>query len=99
MSKFRYLKPRYLADHFDALVSDGYYERFMDGTIEGQTEDLLQWAAVRVDATIELVKRTWKMIVCDVRGHDYKPDGVDFIDSGGEGFSCERCGHSFTAWH
>lgn len=37
--------------------------------------------------------------ICDVRGHDYDADGVDYPESGGEGFTCKRCGHGFTAWH
>jgi hypothetical protein len=39
-------------------------------------------------------------LVCRVRGrHSYEPNGCDYVDSGGEGFTCTRCGRSFTAWH
>lgn len=38
-------------------------------------------------------------VLCRFRGHDYTTNGCDYIESGGEGFSCVRCGHSFTAWH
>lgn len=41
----------------------------------------------------------FKVWYCEKRGHDYHPDGRDFPESGGEGFSCRRCGHSFMAWH
>lgn len=38
-------------------------------------------------------------LLCKLRQHDYQPDGRDFPEDGGEGFTCTRCGHSFTAWH
>lgn len=41
----------------------------------------------------------WAATVCEIKGHDYQSDGADYPDSGGEGFTCERCGRSFTAWH
>jgi hypothetical protein len=38
-------------------------------------------------------------IICELRGHDFETNGCDYVESGGEGFSCQRCGYSFTAWH
>ena len=38
-------------------------------------------------------------LYCYLFDHDYTTDGADYPDSGGEGFTCKHCGHSFTAWH
>jgi hypothetical protein len=37
--------------------------------------------------------------ICRFRDHNFMPDGHDVPESGGEGFSCTRCGASFMAWH
>jgi hypothetical protein len=40
-----------------------------------------------------------QVVVCKLRGHDFTTNGCDYPEDGGEGFSCQRCGYSFTAWH
>lgn len=76
-------KRKLINDHFDSLMRD---------------EDNRQWFP-RFWAAMELIKRMSFEIICQWRGHSYEPDGCDYVESGGEGFYCKRCGISFTAWH
>lgn len=50
-------------------------------------------------AAKDVFKMRWLATVCEFRGHDYETDGRDYPEDGGEGFTCKRCGYSFTAWH
>lgn len=77
-----------IRDHFDALV----YEQAFDDPAAPMW--LRRWRAAT-----EVVRVRVLDMICRVRGHRYEPDGADYLESGGEGFSCARCGHSFTAWH
>ncbi len=77
-----------LRAHFDCVMYDQSFE-----------EPVLplwwrRWVAVR-----EVVGMRWADLICRWRGHDYDTNGCDYVESGGEGFTCTRCGHSFTAWH
>jgi len=54
---------------------------------------------VRLRSAWFTVKSLFSAFTCFLLNHSYLPDGADYIESGGEGFSCTRCGHSFTAWH
>ncbi len=89
-NKLRHLTDlRDMRDHFRSEMSSWAYEAPGERiTLRMRLTSLRFVLACRFNAT-----------VCEFRGHDYEPDGADYIDSGGEGFSCARCGHSFTAWH
>lgn len=79
-----YLKD--LRAHYDCVM--------YDQTFEPISIYRRRWIAIR-----EVVGLRWADLMCRWRGHDYDTDGFDYVESGGEGFTCTRCGHSFTAWH
>lgn len=70
------------------LRTDIEYWRFTHPT---RTLFSFPWAG----AVWDMIRVSW----CYIHGHSYEPDGIDFPESGGEGFTCRRCGCSFIAWH
>lgn len=75
------------------ISTGGGYPMFdgLCGACENEMDEAAELDEAAAHAAAELL--------CKELGHAYEPDGVDFIDSGGEGFTCRRCGNSFTAWH
>ena len=78
-----------IKDHMQSNIA-GYEFDLIEGQLTWFERMTIRWDVLRmrVDATI-----------CEWRGHDYTTSGVDYPDSGGEGFACRRCGHTFIAWH
>jgi len=78
----------------EALYHAGFDNGYLDEDERTWLDNFPRLAAVWSVFTMRFLAT-----VCEVRGHDYQNDGGDYPDSGGEGFTCQRCGHSFTAWH
>lgn len=53
----------------------------------------------RFAVLVEVGYLLWMEMLCRLHGHDFDTNGVDYVEDGGEGFTCKRCGYSFTAWH
>lgn len=53
----------------------------------------------RLSVIGSLIRECGQRILCHYRGHAFLPDGRNVPESGGEGFTCHRCGKSFMAWH
>ncbi len=87
------LNPRDLREHYAAALLDCRFERYCAGQ-----SDSARWSDRFTAAWFVFVTR-YHAAVCDLRGHDYDTNGCDYPQDGGEGFTCARCGYSFTAWH
>lgn len=80
---------RDLRDHYNANMCEWAFEA------PGEPITLrMKWITLR-----GVIADRLRATACEFLGHDYTPDGCDYVESGGEGFTCNRCGHGFTAWH
>jgi hypothetical protein len=77
------------------LLASINYDYGFSIVCEGETPGARTWFRC---AYVNLYQMTIAQL-CRFKGHDYRPDGRDYIESGGEGFSCTRCGANFMAWH
>lgn len=83
-------------------MMDLYWDSGQGCTLPPYTDREYRWLQRRVWwRTVTKTALTYPIIGlrCRLFGHDYDTDGVDYPESGGEGFTCTRCGHGFTAWH
>lgn len=80
-----------MLDHFHSIMADYRMEAEWAG------EPMAPW--VRTKSLWEVIRLHANAAWCELVGHDYYPDGCDYLESGGEGFECRRCHSSFTAWH
>jgi hypothetical protein len=79
--------------HFELMQAktQNYFAEYYDG-----------YERIRFPRLAALVATlVWRVqfALCNRFGHDFTTNGCDYVEDGGEGFTCERCGYSFTAWH